>query len=520
MRIFLSRTEGEKFGFRFAGENTESSVLGGCFVDNVIYDSPAARAGLQVGDKLVAVDDKGVIALSHADTYALINACGLSSVLTVVRLGRSQFEEVADAATQPGSLQQSSSSSDSQSPTKLLSKRMTIKSLHPLRPSSVETTGELLVIELFARNNRLGFKWAGGDDSTKLGGVFVTEVDPSGVAAESSEAAHRLHRGDRILEVNGVTLINATQAHAQRLLEKSLPHVKLTVMRIGDVAWAKLCDDTELSRSPSDRAQPLHDEVQKMMSPFDPVEPALQEPDSPHQDSAVSDQQLPTKPASESRRSSRTSLLEPIPEKEPLTRFASILPPSSPLSESSRTRDLHESSISYASETIQVSIPPDVLYNDAMSSPIGLMYSRSFSPYPIVWGVSPLLLDWLVPGDQIVDVSGQECFGLTIEALLQIINSSASQANGSDVPFRIRREPENAVIRTVEIQAFESFSVSSHSSTSRFGFTYQSHVTDPGFVIVTSVSSSIPHNTLFVGDQIIEINEIPIFGEDCGECCF
>nr|6NEK_A Chain A, Consensus PDZ domain [synthetic construct] len=79
---------------------------------------------------------------------------------------------------------------------------------------------EELTVELEKDGEGLGFSL--GD-----GGIFVSSVVPGGPAAR----AGRLRVGDRILEVNGVSVEGLTLEEAVKLLRSSGTTVTLTVLR-------------------------------------------------------------------------------------------------------------------------------------------------------------------------------------------------------------------------------------------------------------------------------------------------
>ncbi|KAK2158901.1 hypothetical protein LSH36_162g08045 [Paralvinella palmiformis] len=75
----------------------------------------------------------------------------------------------------------------------------------------------------------LGFNIKGGKDAPYLeedDGIFVTKIRPEGTAAEDG----RLKEGDKIMEINGYSLLNVTHNEAVNLFRNSGNVVNLKVI--------------------------------------------------------------------------------------------------------------------------------------------------------------------------------------------------------------------------------------------------------------------------------------------------
>ena len=99
------------------------------------------------------------------------------------------------------------------------------------------TTGEVHTTSLVKLpGKKLGLKMAG---AYELGGVFVTDVNPSGVAA----AEQRLQVGCRILEVNYKSVVFETQDSVGRIIRDSTgDEISITFQVLSTLEWSKVCN--------------------------------------------------------------------------------------------------------------------------------------------------------------------------------------------------------------------------------------------------------------------------------------
>ncbi|XP_010964468.1 tyrosine-protein phosphatase non-receptor type 13 isoform X10 [Camelus bactrianus] len=85
-------------------------------------------------------------------------------------------------------------------------------------PSSPPKPGDIFEVELAKNNNSLGISVTGGvNTSVRHGGIYVKAVIPKGAA----ESDGRIHKGDRVLAVNGVSLEGATHKQAVETLRNT-----------------------------------------------------------------------------------------------------------------------------------------------------------------------------------------------------------------------------------------------------------------------------------------------------------
>ncbi|XP_061048467.1 tyrosine-protein phosphatase non-receptor type 13 isoform X7 [Eubalaena glacialis] len=120
-----------------------------------------------------------------------------------------------DSRTESASLSQSQESSSSMN----TSNKMNFKTF----PSSPPKPGDIFEVELSKNENSLGisvtvlFDKGGVNTSVRHGGIYVKAVIPKGAA----ESDGRIHKGDRVLAVNGVSLEGATHKQAVETLRNT-----------------------------------------------------------------------------------------------------------------------------------------------------------------------------------------------------------------------------------------------------------------------------------------------------------
>ncbi|XP_058403441.1 tyrosine-protein phosphatase non-receptor type 13 isoform X10 [Diceros bicornis minor] len=113
-----------------------------------------------------------------------------------------------------------SSSQDHQTPKKESSSSMNTSNKMNFKnfPSSPPKPGDIFEVELAKNDNSLGISVTGGVNTTvRHGGIYVKAVIPKGAA----ESDGRIHKGDRVLAVNGVSLEGATHKQAVEMLRNT-----------------------------------------------------------------------------------------------------------------------------------------------------------------------------------------------------------------------------------------------------------------------------------------------------------
>ncbi|XP_058403440.1 tyrosine-protein phosphatase non-receptor type 13 isoform X9 [Diceros bicornis minor] len=118
-----------------------------------------------------------------------------------------------------------SSSQDHQTPKKESSSSMNTSNKMNFKnfPSSPPKPGDIFEVELAKNDNSLGisvtvlFDKGGVNTTVRHGGIYVKAVIPKGAA----ESDGRIHKGDRVLAVNGVSLEGATHKQAVEMLRNT-----------------------------------------------------------------------------------------------------------------------------------------------------------------------------------------------------------------------------------------------------------------------------------------------------------
>uniref|UniRef100_A0A6I8N466 Tyrosine-protein phosphatase non-receptor type 13 n=1 Tax=Ornithorhynchus anatinus TaxID=9258 RepID=A0A6I8N466_ORNAN len=100
----------------------------------------------------------------------------------------------------------------------------------PLKP------GDIFEVELAKKDNSLGISVTGGiNTSVRHGGIYVKAIIPKGAA----ESDGRIHKGDRVLSVNGVSLEGATHKQAVETLRNTGQVVQL-ILEKGQLPVARV----------------------------------------------------------------------------------------------------------------------------------------------------------------------------------------------------------------------------------------------------------------------------------------
>ncbi|XP_026951683.1 tyrosine-protein phosphatase non-receptor type 13 isoform X9 [Sagmatias obliquidens] len=128
--------------------------------------------------------------------------------------GDSDMDEATYSSSQDHQTQKKESSSSMNT-----SNKMNFKTF----PSSPPKPGDIFEVELAKNENSLGisvtvlFDKGGVNTSVRHGGIYVKAVIPKGAA----ESDGRIHKGDRVLAVNGVSLEGATHKQAVETLRNT-----------------------------------------------------------------------------------------------------------------------------------------------------------------------------------------------------------------------------------------------------------------------------------------------------------
>ncbi|CAH8556771.1 unnamed protein product [Dicrocoelium dendriticum] len=108
------------------------------------------------------------------------------------------------------------------------------------RPLPAPKPGPVVVEVILTRGTRsgLGFSIAGGVNNEAVDGdpgIFITKMTPGGVA----DTDGRLHVGDRIVQVNGISLVEVSHEQAVNALKQAGDRVQMIVVKQPGVKMAK-----------------------------------------------------------------------------------------------------------------------------------------------------------------------------------------------------------------------------------------------------------------------------------------
>ena len=181
------------------------------FVAAVKLSSNAEAAGLMAGDMLISVNKRGMLSVSLGECRKFLNTCN-------------EFEVVV---LRPD-------------PSTSVSTGVSIRNSRSC--ATQESCGDLIHVNLQrdASNNSLGMSIMGGDDYD-LKGIFVARLSPDSPAAQGG-----VQVGDRVLEVNGQSLIGTNEAEAIAALRGTDENVSLVLQRVGTEQWAALCQKSKI----------------------------------------------------------------------------------------------------------------------------------------------------------------------------------------------------------------------------------------------------------------------------------
>ena len=200
------------------------TAYGGLFISHVVPRCNAARAGLAAGDRLLAVDLRSTISSKCSDILSVLTSLEGVMQIEVQRLSEKDWIELHAAC-------------ESFCPRR--SEYLRGISLPLSRGMLSHSVGSLAIVELQKEENggALGFRVIGGSDSP-FGGLFITNIAVKGAAA----ASNALAKGYRILEVNGVSLLNAGRQAAMEYLRDDQDVVRLVVQQIESQEWERIQD--------------------------------------------------------------------------------------------------------------------------------------------------------------------------------------------------------------------------------------------------------------------------------------
>ncbi|KAM9728003.1 PDZ domain-containing protein 7a [Menidia menidia] len=206
--LTIDKTPDGRLGFSVRG-GSEHGL--GIFVSKVEDDSPAAQAGLTVGDKLVEVNGVSLESITMSSAVKVLT--GNNRLRMVLR--------------RVGKIPGIRYSKEKTTWVDLIHRRMVVEE-SGRTPSEASSDSALRrIVHLFTTSDDycLGFNIRGGKEFGL--GIYVSKLDPGGLAEQ-----HGIKMGDQILAANGVSFEDITHSNAVEVL-RSHTHIMLTIREAG-----------------------------------------------------------------------------------------------------------------------------------------------------------------------------------------------------------------------------------------------------------------------------------------------
>lgn len=215
-------------GFSIAGGIGNQHIPGvnGIFVTKIMDGGAAQLDGrLQVGDKLVAVlntsnGEKNLENVTHEEAVAALKTSQYPVLLLIAKQEKGYIfpvENIRTPSPQPHPLPESNLI-----PPEVISLSKSLKALNNHHSSINNISAEERTVILKKSHTGLGFNIVGGEDGE---GIFVSFI----LAGGSADLSGDMRRGDQILSVNEINMLNATHEDAALALKKVGPSVTLVV---------------------------------------------------------------------------------------------------------------------------------------------------------------------------------------------------------------------------------------------------------------------------------------------------
>jgi C-terminal processing protease CtpA/Prc len=237
-RVTLQKADGEPVGLKLVGDH-------GATISEISKDSPAGKAGLKIGDKVIGVNDADLSNSSASDIVAAIKSSGNSIVLNVAaplkkknsKLGgffsskKKTSENLAAqaavaaspaaaapaSAPAPAAVDAPSAAAAATTTTGDAAAESSTQVLDANDPQAVaQAAAEALIrkVTLSRGSTGLGMKIK-SDDLSEF--VFVSEIVPGGAAAQSGQ----LSVGDHLVQINDTSMRHAIHESVVMALQQS-----------------------------------------------------------------------------------------------------------------------------------------------------------------------------------------------------------------------------------------------------------------------------------------------------------
>ncbi|XP_046560212.1 tyrosine-protein phosphatase non-receptor type 13-like [Haliotis rubra] len=250
--VTLCKRQRGGLGFTVAGGAT---TTGGCYIKGIVQDPALSDGRLRVGDKLIRVNSQDMSDMSHFE--AVMHLRKAPQVVTIAVQRDDSDDDFLPIHVSSSQGEGQTDTSDEQSAAELqscintaLSSEESLDERHPesaateiVKPSQREPddpshrqgggpeTGVQKVELQKPATGGLGFSLVTAQKNQEMC-VFVRTISDGGAAATDG----RLQVGDRLLQVNGESLVGMNHVKAVKILRKAKPGpVEVTISRPGQM---------------------------------------------------------------------------------------------------------------------------------------------------------------------------------------------------------------------------------------------------------------------------------------------
>ena len=230
--VKVRRPTRNTLGFNVVGGTDKAH--GGAFVSHV---GSTTASELAAGDRLLVIDNQGVAGVTSSDLQEILTKLPKRFELMVLRIGENYWKELEmELEVTADPMYELVCRGLSNVP--LLSQlQIQYRGRDASTCCTDGTTGEVHTTTLVKPpGEKLGLKMAG---AYELGGVFVTDINPSGVAASEP----RLQVGCRVLEVNRRSVVFETQTTVGKIISDTPgEEISITFQVLSTLEWSQVCN--------------------------------------------------------------------------------------------------------------------------------------------------------------------------------------------------------------------------------------------------------------------------------------
>jgi membrane-associated protease RseP (regulator of RpoE activity) len=199
--------------------------LRGIFVRAVNPQQAAAAAGVEEGDRLLAIGDHGLLHAAYQDALEVLKTAEPDVAILVQRLGADAWLELVSEAKREARARGGMKLDQADQMPRQLG-----APLEAVPAQQLHTDGELYNVELPPRASAVV---VGGRSST-LGALVVAHTTTGGPGNAV------LLPGDRLLELDGRSVVRSKMWELEQLVQSLQPPYRLTVQRLGETQWQQL----------------------------------------------------------------------------------------------------------------------------------------------------------------------------------------------------------------------------------------------------------------------------------------